>query len=144
MLHQDYSNSPALHFEGFIDQLHESMMAELLRLNSKLGGKLLDPFVVRDVLLAENAEEHLFIYLKDVVYSILNDSDPLFLEGEAISSLTSLNELIVKVEAYEFFNGDLYLQIVKLLSKGLKVSLTEACIRLFVSVGKRIEHEHRD
>jgi hypothetical protein len=55
------------------------MIGEILRLNSKLGEKLLDPKVIREVLLAENAEEFLFVYLKDVIYSIINGCDPLFL-----------------------------------------------------------------
>ena len=61
---------------------------------------MLDPLVIRDVLLSENAEQYMFIYLKDVIFAILNDCDPIYLNEDHISTLDELNEDIKKVEAY--------------------------------------------
>jgi len=53
------------------------MIEELLRLNKKLGDTVLDSLIIRDVLLAEGAEQYWFVYLKDVVFAMINECDPI-------------------------------------------------------------------
>ena len=38
----------------------------------------------------------------------------------------------------------MYPKLISFLAKTQKQSPVEACIRLFVSIGKRLEYEHRD
>lgn len=55
------------------------MISETVRLNKKLDGGLLDAETVKEVVIAENAAEYVYVYLKDVLYCMLNDSDGLLL-----------------------------------------------------------------
>ena len=48
------------------------------------------------------------------------------------------------MEPHDFFTSTTYDEVIKILSDGLKVCMTETAIRLFVSVGKRIEYQHRN
>lgn len=62
-----------------VESIQEHIIAEIIKLNNNLGRKLLDAEVVKEVLLAQNAQEHLFVYLKDVIYCIINGTDLLHL-----------------------------------------------------------------
>lgn len=101
---------------------------------------MLDHNVVKEVLLGENAEEYLFIYLKDTIYSIINGTDPLYLTEEYVLKLQEINEVVKLMEAHDFFTSKYYEDVIKIISEGLKLCTTETAIRLFVSVAKRIEY----
>lgn len=55
------------------------MISEMVRLNKKLEGCLLNSETVKEVVIAENAAEYLFVYVKDAMYCMLNESDVLLL-----------------------------------------------------------------
>ena len=50
-----------------------------MRLNKKLDGSLLDAETIKEVVIAENAAEYMYVYVKDVMFCLLNDSDVLLL-----------------------------------------------------------------
>ena len=54
-MNHNYANNPAMNFDIFINQLQETMISELIKLNSRLGDKVIDPLTIKEVLLAENA-----------------------------------------------------------------------------------------
>ncbi len=86
---------------------------------------MLDHNVVKEVLLGENAQEYLFINLKDTIYSIINGTDPIYLtEEKDLLKLQKINETVKVMEAHEFFTSSSYEEIVKVLSEALKLCMT--------------------
>lgn len=86
---------------------------------------MLDHNMVKEVLLSENAEEYLFIYLKDTIYSIINGTDPIYLaEEQDLLKLQEINETVKTIEAHEFFTSNTYEDVVKVLSEALKLCMT--------------------
>ena len=63
----------------FLHELQEEIIAEIVRLNKKLDGSLLDAETIKEVVIAENAAEYMYVYVKDVMFCLLNDSDVLLL-----------------------------------------------------------------
>lgn len=63
----------------FLHELHEEIISEIVRLNKKLDKCLLDAETIKEVLIAENVAEYMYVYIKDVMFCLLNDSDVLLL-----------------------------------------------------------------
>ena len=50
-LEYNFEDNNSLNFYGFLNYIHESIIREMLAINTKLDNKILDPETIKDVLL---------------------------------------------------------------------------------------------
>ena len=105
---------------------------------------VLDESILFDVVLADNSDKYVYMFLKDTVFAILEGSDVLEVKDpERYAKLEELNEEIVSIDSDEFFSQSRYSQILDILCEEYKMDRLEMSLRFLLSIFKKVEYESR-
>jgi hypothetical protein len=104
----DFENNFMMKPEAAFHHVHRQIIGEVLQFAESFQKvrrePVLDSELVKEIVLANNSHEYAFVYVKDVVFTILNGCDEIFFSAEGIKKLEIFNERLLETNCFSFFD----------------------------------------